>query len=166
MFRVFQYFLYYVEGSLDEYDPTQDMLLRPRAFLTWRRFNQKVPNGAKQYAGANKDREDAEWMIWRFNNQLHFSGVQEWLDNLSHGKTSLGTWEASEYTGIIAKPPVPSGAIYDWKLRKMEDFFRRYLNGQDSRFDDGGGPVIARRWRYVFGWMLPSLLDLRGCLID
>jgi hypothetical protein len=168
MFRVFQYFIYQVNGSLQHFDPTQDMPITKRRYLTYRRFDQVVPTGATLYAGVIKDRSDAEWMIWRFNNGLYQPGVGEWLEHLSYGSTSIGPWDASRFTGVFAATPeraIGESAIYWHKIQKMEEFFRLYLNGQKAPFKGGHGPVDKKRWQSVVDWLLPSIVDARGQLL-
>lgn len=101
MLELFKYVVYIIRGNLDYYDPATDMLVDSNVYLTWRRYNDEVPDGGRLYAVAFRDNQLESWVVIRFNSRVYYEEVGEWLEYQKGDKPSLGAHQPSEFKGCL-----------------------------------------------------------------
>lgn len=108
---MFRHFLFTIEdphqmGALGDFDPCRDLLLRRSMFLTWRRWDQLLPERVYIYgAVAPFCPQDGTWPVIQFDTRRTFPGVKRWVAGQGQGKRNqLGKYEHSKHHRLFSIP--------------------------------------------------------------
>lgn len=110
------HYIYLVELAIDKFDPITDLPVSEDSFLTWRRWDQRLPNTQNTLLeflifGRGLD---GKWFIGPSGPHQHtYPGIDAWLDRTAidaeHGR--LGIHKMSEYYGLFAPLRGTPGAL-------------------------------------------------------
>lgn len=163
--QLFKYVVYIVRGNLDYYDPATDMLVDSNVYLTWRRFNDEVPNGGRIYGFAFRDNQLGSWLVLRSNHRVFFQEVEEWLEYQKGDKPSLGSHQPSEFKCCLrASSPVPGTAMgpwFDYQLPIVRKFWKTHWGIWSPILQEELDELQTafEKWHYLRDKTIEILLD-------